>query len=42
MLVFNLENDKPVVFKADNSGNGKFTIKDINKLAVAKPVDNEE
>lgn len=42
VLAFNLENDKPVVFKADNSGNGKFTIKDINKLAVVKPVDNEE
>lgn len=41
VLAFNLENDKPVVFKAADSGSGKFTIKDVDKLPVVKPVDNE-
>lgn len=41
VLAFNLENDKLVVFKAADSGNGKFTVKGVDKLPVVKPVDNE-
>lgn len=42
VLAFLLENDKPVVFKASDSGKGKITIKNISKLPVLTPTNSED
>lgn len=42
VLAFFLENDKPVVFKASDTGKGKITIKNISKLPEIKTVSDSD